>query len=60
MTNKKGSKKVTFWLTKEEMNFIKQDAKKWNMTKHDYIMRIIEWKDNDYEEYDQYNPDDYM
>ena len=60
MANKKGSKKVTFWLTNEEMNFIKQDAKNWNMTIHEYIIRIIKWKDNDYEEYDQYNPDDYM
>ena len=60
MVNKKGSKKVTFWLTNEEMNFIKQDAKKWNMTIHEYIMRIIKWKDGCYEEYDMYNPDDYM
>ena len=60
MANKKGNKKLTYWLTDEEMNFIKQDAKKWNITIHEYIMRIIKWKDNDYEEYDQYNPDDYM
>ena len=60
MTNKKGNKKVTYWLTEEEMNFIKQDAKKWNMTIHEYIMRIIKRKDNCYKEYDMYNPDDYM
>ena len=53
-------KKVTYWLTDEEMNFIKQDAKKWNMTMHEYIMRIIKWKDDCYEEYDIYNPDDYI
>ena len=41
MTNKKGSKKLTIFLSEEELNLVKQDLKLRGVNTHDYIIAIL-------------------
>lgn len=41
MANKKGSKKLTIFLSEEELNLVKQDLKLRDVSTHDYIIAIL-------------------
>ena len=55
MTNKKGSKKLTIFLSEEEIDILKQDAKLRRVSLHEYIIDILAYQYRDYEYLDDCN-----
>ena len=55
MTNKKGSKKLTIFLSEEEIDILKQDAKLRRVSLHEYIIDILCYQYRDYEDLDDCN-----
>ena len=55
MTNKKDSKKLTIFLSGEEIDILKQDAKLRCVSLHEYIIDILVYQYRDYEYLDDCN-----
>ena len=55
MTNKKDSKKLSIFLSEEEIAILKQDAKLRCVSLHEYIIDILVYQYRDYEYLDDCN-----
>ena len=55
MARKKGSKKLTIFLSDEEIDILKQDAKLRRVSLHEYIIDILCYQYRDYEDLDDCN-----
>ena len=55
MSNKKGSKKLTIFLSEEELDILKQDSKLRRVNIHEYIIDILSYQYRDYEYLDDCN-----